>query len=154
LTIDKNIEVHEYSPDAARSLDASRFARSIHRECASYLPMIDELSLTGASDGATVTSPGFMGPVYAMSDTRRLMGDVVYKTLNSQQAELKSLQGELASMRMDHKMVWVNQMMDMQRGNKPQQPRPPGPTEAQFTKKKQEFSLRTRAHCDYLKSLM
>lgn len=69
-------------------------------------------------------------------------------------ASIQSLQGALASMRMDHKMVWVDQVTDMQRGNQPQQSRPPGPTEQQFAKKKQEFATKTRAHCDYLKSLM
>jgi hypothetical protein len=155
LTIKENIEVHEYSPDKARSLDASRFAKSIYRECAAFVPMIDEVSLTGKKDAATVTMPSFLGPVYAMADTRRLMGDAVYKTLNAQQVELRSLQDQLRTMRMDHKMVAVHDMMDMQqRGDKPKQKRPPGPTEQQFTQKRQDFSTKTQAHCEYLKSLM
>ena len=156
VNIEKNITIKEYDLDKARRVKTSRFASDMHRDCVKYVDRVHAMQFAKRpgepSDGE---QPFIFSGQYQSPDTRNMLGESVYKLLNSQQERLKQVNGQIINMRLMHSTARAREMM-AKMGHSIAIPGASGPepTESGFESAKKELERLTVAHCEYLKSLM
>lgn len=155
VVIDKNTVINEYDTEKARRIEASRFARAVHRECTQYVETVRGWQLKReAGDRSDAMVPSIFSPIYASPDTQRIFGEKVYRELNAQQAQLSALRGAIFTMRQQQAMSAAYALMAQQGVGKGRLAGNPAPTEEKFLATKNELLQKTQSHCTYLQSLM